>query len=157
MDYCDNNKHKKKKIQQKDPMYTNLAHMSRRKQRTLFIILSYKTKQSAHQKCSLLMEEAIKALKGAMSNDPSFEVQRLKREEDLFDCFDPRDSLHYRKETLLLNGVEKEVRRAYFYKPGRSSAYCNVGWVLDRDCDVCLKCCIPFSVLVKKHHCRVWY
>jgi hypothetical protein len=102
------------------------------------------------------MDTAIAALKAAMSNNPSSEIHELEQNEDIFDYYNPRECLHYRKETVLIAGVEKKVRRAYFYKAGSSSAYCNVGWVLDSDCDLCFKCNNMFTMFATKHHCRIW-
>ena len=102
------------------------------------------------------MNDAIEALKAAMSNDPTIEIHELKQNEDIFDFYNPIDCLHYRKEKVIVDGVEKQIRRTYYYKAGNASGYCNVGWVLNNDCDACLKCNTPFSVFTAKHHCRVW-
>ena len=103
------------------------------------------------------MEDAIGALKSAMSNNPtSNNIHELGKDENILDYYNPNDCIHYRKETVLVAGKEKTVRRAYYYKSGCSSAYCNVGWVLDIDCDSCLKCNHIFSMFAKKHHCRIW-
>ena len=102
------------------------------------------------------MEQAVAALKAAMSNNPSTEVPDLHQEDDMFDSFNPTDSLHYRKEHVIIEGQQHTVRRVYYYKADKSSAYCNVGWVLNSDCHACLKCNHEFTVFTAKHHCRIW-
>ena len=96
------------------------------------------------------------ALKAAMSNNPTVDVPELNHNDDIFDYYNPKDCLHYRKEKVLLSGDEHSVRRVYYYKAGESSSYRNVGWVLDSDCDACLKCNQKFGIFKTKHHCRVW-
>ena len=103
-----------------------------------------------------VMEQAVAALKAAMPNNPTIEVPDFNANDDIFDYYNPQDCLHYRKEKVIIGGEEHSVRRVYYYKAGLSSAYCNVGWVLNSDCNACLKCNQHFSVFRAKHHCRIW-
>lgn len=104
------------------------------------------------------MENAISTLKAAVSKPPASagEIHELKKSEDMLDDCTPGDCLIYRRETILVGGNEKNIRRVYYHTTGPSSAYCNVGWVLDDDSDLCLLCNNMFTVMRGKHHCRVW-
>ena len=58
------------------------------------------------------------------------------------------------KSSVRINGNKRVVRRV-FVEIRDAVDYRAVGWVVDEDVENCMICSVGFTILQRKHHCRI--
>jgi hypothetical protein len=102
------------------------------------------------------MEQTIDTLKEAVAQSydkPLSDTPKLDRTVDVFEN-NTESTIVIRKDVVHVGGEVKMVRRV-FLRLSHSEDYRNIGWVVDADCDACMRCGVAFGLFERRSHCRV--